>query len=96
VKKVENKTAFSKETVECLNLIFWPGRQRRVHCHTAKLQLNLPGPLVISRMIVIMVLERIGKDMDGKHPAQEGFVPSVMDTSGSIWEIIYIYLITTI
>jgi hypothetical protein len=40
VKKVENKTAFSKETVEYLHLIFWPGSQRRVHCHTVKLEPN--------------------------------------------------------
>jgi hypothetical protein len=30
VKKVKNKIAFSKETVECLHLIFWSGSQRRV------------------------------------------------------------------
>jgi hypothetical protein len=46
VKKVENKTAFSKETVEYLHLIFWPGSQRKVHCHTAKSEgNNRPGPL---------------------------------------------------
>jgi hypothetical protein len=40
VKKKENKTVFSKETVECLHVIFWPGSQRRFHCHTAKLEPN--------------------------------------------------------
>jgi hypothetical protein len=40
VKKVENKTVFFKEMVECLQLIFWPGSQRRIHCHTAKPELN--------------------------------------------------------
>jgi hypothetical protein len=24
------------QAVECLHLIFWPGNQRRFHCHTAK------------------------------------------------------------
>jgi hypothetical protein len=40
VKKVENKTAFFGEVVECMHLIFWSGSQRRVHCHTAKSELN--------------------------------------------------------
>jgi hypothetical protein len=31
---------FTKEMVECLHLIFWPGRQKRVPCHTTKLELN--------------------------------------------------------
>jgi hypothetical protein len=35
-----NKVAFSKETVECLHLILWPGSKRKVHCHTAKLETN--------------------------------------------------------
>jgi hypothetical protein len=38
--KVQNKTAFSKETVACLHLMFWSGSQRRVHCHTAKQEHN--------------------------------------------------------
>jgi hypothetical protein len=40
MKKMENKIVYYKETVECQHLIFWPGSQRRVHCHTAKTELN--------------------------------------------------------
>jgi hypothetical protein len=40
VNKVENKTAFFKETVECLRLIFWPVSQRRVHYHAVKPEPN--------------------------------------------------------
>jgi hypothetical protein len=40
VKKVENKIMYYKETAECLQLIFWPRSQRRVHYHTAKLKPN--------------------------------------------------------
>jgi hypothetical protein len=36
VKKLENKVVYYKETVGSQHLIFWPGSQRRVHCHTAK------------------------------------------------------------
>jgi hypothetical protein len=39
VKNVENKIA-CYEKMECLYLIFWPGSQRRVHCHIAELELN--------------------------------------------------------
>jgi hypothetical protein len=48
--KVENKIVDYRETVECPHLIFWPQSQRRVHCHTAKPDLNTvegnsrPGP----------------------------------------------------
>jgi hypothetical protein len=35
-KKVENQTVFFEEMMECVHLIFWPGSQRSVHCHTAK------------------------------------------------------------
>jgi hypothetical protein len=45
-KKVENKTAFSKEPVECLHVIFWPGSQRRFHCHTAKPEPNQRATIV--------------------------------------------------
>jgi hypothetical protein len=40
VKKVENKTVYYEETVECRHLIFWPENQRRIHCHTAKPEPN--------------------------------------------------------
>jgi hypothetical protein len=40
VKKVENKIVYFKETMECLHLIFSARIQRRVHCHTAELDLN--------------------------------------------------------
>jgi hypothetical protein len=40
VKKVENSVVYYKEMVEFLYLIFWPGSQRRVHCHTAKPEPN--------------------------------------------------------
>jgi hypothetical protein len=40
VKKVENKTALSKETLECLRLKVCPGSQGKVHCHTAKPEPN--------------------------------------------------------
>jgi hypothetical protein len=39
-KKVQNKILYYKETVECRHLIFWPGSQRRVHCHTANPEPN--------------------------------------------------------
>jgi hypothetical protein len=32
---------YYKETVECRLIIFWPGSQRTVHCHTAELEPNL-------------------------------------------------------
>jgi hypothetical protein len=35
VKNVR-KFCVTREVVECLHLIFWPGIQRRLHCHTAK------------------------------------------------------------
>jgi hypothetical protein len=38
--RIKQTFAFSKETVECLHLIFWPGSQRRVHCRTAKPEAN--------------------------------------------------------
>jgi hypothetical protein len=50
VTKVENKIVDYRETVECPHLIFWQWSQRRVHCHTAKPELNTaegnsqPGP----------------------------------------------------
>jgi hypothetical protein len=40
VKKVENKIVYYKETVECVHLIFWSRSQKKVHCHTAKPELN--------------------------------------------------------
>jgi hypothetical protein len=40
VKKVGNKTMFSKETVECLHIVFWPGSHRGVLILTAKLEPN--------------------------------------------------------
>jgi hypothetical protein len=40
VKKVGNTVVYYNKTVECLHLIFWPRSQRRVHCHTAKLEPN--------------------------------------------------------
>jgi hypothetical protein len=37
---------YSKETTKCRHLIFWPGSQRRVFCHTTKSDSNnQPGPL---------------------------------------------------
>jgi hypothetical protein len=39
VKKVK-KTVSSKEMVEYLNLILWPGSLRSGHCHAAKLEPN--------------------------------------------------------
>jgi hypothetical protein len=39
-RKWKIKLHFLKKTVGCLHLIFWPGSQRRVHCHTAKLEPN--------------------------------------------------------
>jgi hypothetical protein len=38
--RMKQTFAFSKETVECLHLIFWPGSPRRVHCRTAKPEPN--------------------------------------------------------
>jgi hypothetical protein len=50
VKKAENKTTFSKETVECLHLIFWPGGRRMSlpHCKVGaeSEDNNRLGPLV--------------------------------------------------
>jgi hypothetical protein len=40
VKKLENKIVYYKETVECQHLIFWPGSQGSIRCHTAKLEPN--------------------------------------------------------
>jgi hypothetical protein len=40
VKKLENKNLYNKEIFECQHLIFWPGSQGRVHCHTTKLEPN--------------------------------------------------------
>lgn len=38
--KVKNKIVNYEETFEYRHLIFWPGNQRTVHCHTAKPKLN--------------------------------------------------------
>jgi hypothetical protein len=46
VKKLENKTAYYKETVKCRRLMRWPESQRRVQFHTA---INQPGSLVRPR-----------------------------------------------
>jgi hypothetical protein len=40
VRKMKNRMVYYKETVKCWHLIFWPGSQRMVHCHTAKLGPN--------------------------------------------------------
>jgi hypothetical protein len=36
---VENKIVYYKETGEYLHVVFGPGSQRKVHCHTIKLEL---------------------------------------------------------
>jgi hypothetical protein len=33
---MKNKIVYYEETVVCQHLIFWPGSQRRINCHTAK------------------------------------------------------------
>jgi hypothetical protein len=40
VQNMKNKTVFKKKTVEYQHLIFQPGSQRRVHCHTIKPEPN--------------------------------------------------------
>jgi hypothetical protein len=40
VKKLENKIVHYKEIVQYQHLIFWPVRQGRFHCNTAKLEPN--------------------------------------------------------
>jgi hypothetical protein len=45
VKEVENKIVCYKETVECQNLIFLPGGQERVQCHTAKIRSESEGKI---------------------------------------------------
>jgi hypothetical protein len=52
VKKVENKIVYYKDTVECRYVIFWPGNQRRVHCHTAKLE---PNQSVATDWVLLLV-----------------------------------------
>jgi hypothetical protein len=52
VKKLKIKL-FSKETVEWLHLIFWPGSQRRVHCHTARPE---PNRMVTVDRVLLLVL----------------------------------------
>jgi hypothetical protein len=38
VKKVENKTVYYKKKLQCLQIIFLPTSQRRVHCHAVKME----------------------------------------------------------
>jgi hypothetical protein len=38
--KVKNKIVYYKEIVKCQHLIFWPESQRRIHCATAKPEMN--------------------------------------------------------
>jgi hypothetical protein len=40
VRMLQNKIVYYKKTIECLHVICWAGSQGRVHCHTAKLELN--------------------------------------------------------
>jgi hypothetical protein len=37
---VKWKIKLCNKKTQCLHLIFWPRNQRRVHCHTAKPELN--------------------------------------------------------
>jgi hypothetical protein len=68
VKELENRTMYYEEAVECRYLICWPGSQRRVHYHTAKLEpnrrvsidrVNLSLSLVTSEQVNVIVEVKI-------------------------------------